>query len=52
MSDVYGNERTYTKAQLDALGFDTSFTILGGVADTTAPVLTSLDLPETVDLRV
>lgn len=52
VTDDYGNERTYSKAELDALGFDTSFSISGSVADTTPPTLTFLDLPETVDLRV
>lgn len=49
--DNAGNVTTYSTAQLQTLGLATSFTITGtGAADNTAPVLTSLSLPATVDL--
>jgi Ca2+-binding RTX toxin-like protein len=36
VSDVYGNERVYTKSQLDALGFDTLIAISNALTETLA----------------
>ncbi|WP_232629199.1 calcium-binding protein [Methylobacterium sp. Leaf118] len=48
--DKAGNYTIYDKDDLIRLGFQTSFTVKGAVADTTKPVLTSLVLPKTVDI--
>jgi hypothetical protein len=48
--DMAGNVRHYFESDLKAMGFNTSVTVTGGVADTTAPVLTGLVLPGVVDL--
>src|SRR5262245_20051236 len=48
--DLAHNQHTYTTAQLAALGAQTSFTIQGGTADTTAPTLTSLSFQPVIDL--
>ena len=49
--DKAGNYTIYYTADLQRLGFQTSFEVTGGgVADTTAPVLTSLSLPSTISL--
>jgi hypothetical protein len=48
--DMAGNVKHYFDTDLAALGFNTSVTITGGVADTTAPVLTGLVLPGVVDI--
>jgi len=50
VTDLAGNTATYSGAQLQALGIQTAMTVTGGKADTTAPVLQNLVLPETVDL--
>src|SRR5215207_3867303 len=43
VTDKAGNSRYYYPGELQALGFQTSFTVQGGgVADTTQPVLTGL----------
>ncbi|WP_157403899.1 calcium-binding protein [Paracoccus sp. N5] len=49
--DNLGNQTDVTNAELRALGIDTSINITSTSADTTAPVLTSLDLPDVIDLR-
>jgi len=48
--DMAGNVRHYFESDLTAMGFGSSVTVIGGVADTTAPVLTGLVLPGVVDL--
>jgi Ca2+-binding RTX toxin-like protein len=48
VTDEAGNVRTYTTAQLAAAGMRTTFTI---VADTDAPRLTGLTLPDNVDVH-
>ena len=49
--DKAGNNSHYDASQLAGMGFRTSFTIAASQqADTTAPLLTSLTLPDTVDL--
>lgn len=50
VQDRSGNVSSYTTAELEALGIRTALTVNGGIADDTAPVLTSLDLPLTIDL--
>ncbi|KRW96794.1 calcium-binding protein [Paracoccus sp. MKU1] len=49
ITDIYGNERVYTNDQLRALGFDTSFEIIGTAAP--APTTYVADLPETITIR-
>ncbi|MFT4012794.1 MAG: calcium-binding protein [Paracoccus sp. (in: a-proteobacteria)] len=49
ISDIYGNARTYTNDELRALGFDTSFEIIGTAAPT--PVTYVADLPDTITIR-
>ena len=51
ITDNLGNRTDVTAAQLQALGIDTSIQINSTSADTTAPVLTSLELPDVIDLR-
>jgi len=47
VQDTSGNQTNYSTAQLAAHGIDTSFVVTSAaVADTTAPVLTSLTLPD------
>ena len=48
--DGAGNVRSYTTAQLAALGIGTSLTITGSSVDTTAPELSVLGFPTTIDL--
>jgi len=48
--DNQGNSATYTNAQLQAMGVNTAINVVGGTADTTPPVLTSLSIPTTVNL--
>ncbi|CAN7719226.1 DUF4214 domain-containing protein [Pseudoduganella sp. LjRoot289] len=48
--DQAGNARHYYESDLIAMGQNTAVTVSGGVADTSAPVLTGLTLPGTVDL--
>ncbi|WP_187275683.1 hypothetical protein, partial [Methylobacterium sp. WL6] len=49
--DKAGNSQSYYGTQLADIGAQTSFTVVGSQnADTTAPVLTGLTLPGTVDL--
>lgn len=56
LTDQAGNVTTYTNAQLKTLGVDTDFTVTNpgapapAAADVTAPVLTSLTLPTTIDV--
>ena len=47
--DLAGNSYSYTPTELHNLGIATSFEIIGSKADTTAPVLTKLTFPTTVD---
>ncbi|MFJ1291253.1 calcium-binding protein [Paracoccus yeei] len=49
ITDIYGNARVYTNNQLRALGFDTSFEIIGTAAP--APTTYVADLPETITIR-
>ena len=49
ITDIYGNERVYTNDELQALGFDTSFEIIGTPAP--APATYVADLPETITIR-
>lgn len=49
--DALGNRTTISGGTLRSLGVDTSITIRSSDPDTTAPVLTALDLPDRVDLR-
>lgn len=51
VQDKSGNVSEYTTAELEALGIRTAITVSGGIVDDTAPVLTSLELPATIDLR-
>ena len=48
ITDKAGNTRSYTTAQLKALGYSTTVTV--GATDTTAPQLTGLAFPATVDV--
>jgi probable HAF family extracellular repeat protein len=48
--DNAGNTHTYTTQQLQALGASTSFSVTNGTSDTTAPTLTGLTFPTSVDL--
>ena len=48
--DDLGNRTTISGETLRGLGVDTSITIRSTAPDTTAPVLTSLNLPDRVDL--
>ena len=50
LEDGQGNERTYQADELDALGFNTSFEIVGSTLDTTAPTLDDFTLPEIIDV--
>ncbi|MCZ4263050.1 hypothetical protein O4G76_19675, partial [Limimaricola sp. G21655-S1] len=50
VEDMQGNERTYTAADLEAMGVNTSIELIGTTEDTVAPELTSLSLPERLDL--
>lgn len=50
VQDRSGNVSAYTTAELEALGMRTAMTVSGGIADDTAPALTSLELPVTIDL--
>lgn len=50
VSDVAGNTALYYADQLTALGFASGFTVTGSVVDRTAPTLTGLTLPATIDL--
>jgi uncharacterized repeat protein (TIGR02059 family) len=47
VKDFAGNEKTYSAADLSALEIPTAFEV---VKDTTAPTLTSLTLPSTIDV--
>lgn len=44
--DMAGNVKHYYDTDLAAMGYNTAVTVTGGVADTTAPVLTGLVLPD------
>lgn len=48
--DMAGNSSIYSAGQLQELGIRTSMTVSGGKADSTAPILQDLLLPETVDV--
>jgi hypothetical protein len=50
VTDLAGNSISYTQAELKALGISTSFTVTGGVADTTPPKLLGLGLPQVVNV--
>ncbi|MFC0254358.1 DUF4214 domain-containing protein [Massilia consociata] len=50
VTDMAGNRTAYDTAQLQAAGIRTSITVTGGIQDTTAPTLVSLNLPSSVDL--
>jgi hypothetical protein len=50
VKDLAGNSISYTPAQLQALGFSTSFSVVGGTADSTPPKLTGLTLPAIIDI--
>ena len=49
VSDIYGNDRTYTNAELRALGFNTSFAIVG--ADPVRPTSYASNLPNSINIR-
>ena len=49
VSDVVGNSKTYSAADLAALGIKTSFDVVGG-GDTKPPVLTALTFPDKIDV--
>ena len=51
VEDNLGNRTTVTDQVLRDLGVDTSITVRSVDPDTTAPVLTGLVLPDTIDLR-
>jgi len=50
LEDLAGNRSVYEPAQLQALGIGTAIAVTGGLVDTAAPSLVSLDLPASVDL--
>jgi hypothetical protein len=50
IEDNQGNRKTYSASELQELGVNTAVTFTGSTADTTAPTLTSLNIPTTVDL--
>jgi Ca2+-binding RTX toxin-like protein len=50
LTDLNGNVATYTPAQLQAIGINTSIVVSGSQLDTTKPVLKSLVIPNTIDL--
>ena len=50
ISDTQGNTRTYSASQLQALGVNTAIAFVGANSDATPPVLTSLNVPATIDL--
>ena len=49
LTDVYGNSRTYTNAELRSLGFDTSFDLIGASAP--VPVTYVAELPDVITIR-
>lgn len=49
VTDVYGNSRTYTNAELRSLGFDTSFDLIGASAP--VPVTYVAELPNVITIR-
>ena len=49
VTDVYGNSRTYTNAELRSLGFDTSFDLIGASAP--VPVTYVAELPDVITIR-
>ena len=49
VTDVYGNSRTYTNAELRSLGFDTSFDLIGASAP--MPVTYVAELPDVITIR-
>lgn len=49
VTDVYGNSRTYTNAELRSLGFDTSFDLIS--ASSAAPTTYVADLPDVINIR-
>src|ERR1043165_6034434 len=48
--DKANNKHTYNTAQLNSLGMQTSFVVVGGIADTTSPTLTSLSFTPVVNV--
>jgi hypothetical protein len=50
LTDNAGNIATYTSSQLAALGMSNSFVVQSPKGDTTAPILTSLKIPASIDL--
>ena len=50
VTDLQGNTDTYSVDQLQALGINTVINVTGSTADTTAPTLTSLSIPATIDM--
>lgn len=50
VEDMAGNTAIYSTQQLQALGIKTAFSVTGGIADSTAPTLRTLDLPATIDI--
>lgn len=50
VDDVAGNRTVYDSMQLAALGIATTFDVVGGIADSTAPALLGLQLPRTIDV--
>jgi hypothetical protein len=50
LQDVQGNTRTYTATQLAGMGINTSVNLTGATPDTTAPTLTTLSIPTSVDV--
>lgn len=49
VTDVYGNSKTYTNAELRSLGFDTSFDLIG--ASPPVPVTYVAELPDVITIR-
>lgn len=50
VTDLAGNVAKYDTQQLRAMGINTMLAVTGRAADVTAPVLTGLSLPATIDL--
>ena len=50
VEDETGNTQTYGTAKLASMGINTEIEIIGNTPDTTAPSLTSLHIPDSVDI--
>lgn len=50
VTDMQGNQKSYTTTDLKSLGFNTAITLTGATTDVTSPTLTALQIPALINL--